>query len=264
MRVKVALKTDKIPMLYRHRMISLIKEALKKADREYKEFLYNNKITKPFTFNLSFPKNKEILEADIQIDSNFIVKDNVVIVKEGYLNLYVSSIDYRFLIGLVNGLKKLKTFNLSHEENMLVNGEKVVLEIVDMKMLNERHIQSRTVIFKTNSPILIEDKNDNPVIFSDKNFERELNEVTDRILRSEVVKGKGLYEPLKFEPIDMKKQVVKHTLKSFREKTGKPLMYLTGSSGVFKITGHPKDLEILYKIGIGNRTGQGFGMVEVL
>jgi CRISPR-associated endoribonuclease Cas6 len=41
-------------------------------------------------------------------------------------------------------------------------------------------------------------------------------------------------------------------------------MYLTGNTGIFKLSGHPKDLEILYKIGIGNRTGQGFGMVEVL
>ena len=105
---------------------------------------------------------------------------------------------------------------------------------------------------------------DKPVLFSDKRFEKELNEVTDRILRSETIKGKGLEKPLKFEPLKMNKQVVKHTLKAFREKTGKPIMYLTGNSGIFKLSGHPKDLEILYRIGIGNRTGQGFGMVEVL
>ncbi|MEJ5173151.1 MAG: CRISPR-associated endoribonuclease Cas6, partial [Hydrogenothermaceae bacterium] len=180
------------------------------------------------------------------------------------LSLYISSIDYRFLISLVNGLRKVKVFNLSNEENMLVNGEKIYLELVDIKVLKERPIQSKTVIFKTNSPIIIEDKNDNPVIFDDENFEKELNEVTNRIFMSDIVKGRGLSEPLKFEPINMKKQVIKHTLKSFREKTGKPVMYLTGSSGIFKLTGHPKDLEILYKIGIGNRTGQGFGMVEVI
>lgn len=33
-------------------------------------------------------------------------------------------------------------------------------------------------------------------------------------------------------------------------------------TGIFKLSGHPKD--ILYKIGIGNRTSQGFGIVEVL
>lgn len=264
MRIKITIQTNKLPIIYRHRIISLIKEALKKSDKDYKEFLYNNKITKPFCFNLVIPKKKEIKKETIQIDDKFQIEDLVFYFDNQPLNLYISAYDYRFIISLFNGLKRLKTFDFSYGNYSLVNGEKIKFYIKNVYSLNERPIKNDVIIFKTNSPIIIEDKEDNPVLFDDKNFESHLNEISNRILKSPHIKGKGLEKPLRFEPIKMQKQVVKHTLKDFREKTGKPIMYLTGNSGIFKLSGHPKDLEILYKIGIGNRTGQGFGMVEVL
>lgn len=264
MRIRIYIEAEVIPLLYRHRILSLIKEALSKSDSNYKEFLYNGKIAKPFTFNLVPPASKELKEVDIKIDDRFSIKDKAFYSNGSYFNLFVSSIDYRFIISLFNGLKRLKTFDFSFNESMLVDGKKVIFNIKNVAVLNERPITKDSIIMKTNSPILIEDKEDNPVLFTDENFEKELNEVTDRILASPHIKGKGLEKPLRFEPIKMNKQVVKHTLKSFREKAGKPVMYLTGNTGVFKLSGHPKDLEILYKIGIGNRTGQGFGMVEVI
>lgn len=69
---------------------------------------------------------------------------------------------------------------------------------------------------------------------------------------------------MEFIPVKLRKQVVKHTLKGFREKTGKPYMTLTCFEGCFKLKGDPRDLQMLYQIGIGLRTGQGFGMVEVI
>ena len=264
MRIRILIKTNKVPILYRHRVVSLFKEALKKSDEDYKKFLYNGKITKPFSFNLVLPPNRKPIKARIQIDENFSIEDTVFEIEEGYLSLFISALDYRFLISLFNGLKRLHTFDFSSDKNMLIDGEKIVWEIKKVSSLNEKPIKSNIVVFKTSSPIIVEDENDKPVLFSDKKFEYHLNEITDRILRSPHIKEKGLEEPLKFEPVKMNKQVIKHTLKDFREKTGKPIMYLTGNSGIFKLTGHTKDLEILYKIGIGNRTGQGFGMVEVL
>ncbi len=263
MRIKILIKANIIPFLYRHRVISLIKEALKKSDRDYKEFFYNQQITKPFSFNLVFPKEKQIKKALIQIDEKFTIEDNVVI-SDRYSSLFISSSDYRFIIALFNGLKRLSRFNFSSENNMLINGKKINWKIQKFVLLNERPITKNTVIFKTNSPIIVEDREDKPVLFNEERFERELNEVMNRILKSPHIKGKGLEEPLKFEPINMKKVVVKHTLRKFRELTGRPIMYLTGNSGVFKLSGHPEDLKILYKIGIGTKTGQGFGMVEVV
>lgn len=264
MRIKISIIVDKLPIIYRHRLVSLIKEALKRSDEDYKNFLYNGKITKPFSFNLVFPKEKQIKKEIIQIDNKFKIEDIVFYFNNQVLNLYISSTDYRFIISLVNGLKKIKRFNFSFDNNFFINGEKIHFQIKSLSVLNEKPIKSETVVFKTNSPIIIEDKKDNPIVFDNEKFEYYLNEITYRILKSPHIKGKGLEKPLKFEPIKMKKQVIKHTLKEFREKTGKPIMFLTGSSGIFKLSGHPKDLEILYKIGIGNRTGQGFGMVDTV
>ncbi|MBK3333112.1 CRISPR-associated endoribonuclease Cas6 [Persephonella atlantica] len=263
MRIKILIKSNKVPFLYRHRVVSLIKEALKKSDSDYKDFLYNNQITKPFSFNLVFPQKRQIQTAKIQIDENFEIEDKIVI-SDGYFSLFVSSIDYRFIIGLFNGLKRLKTFQFSSNTDMLVNGEKISWQIKNISVLNERPIKKETVIFKTNSPVIVEDRDDRPVLFNEERFEKELNEVMDRILKSPHIKGKGLEKPLRFKPLVMKKSIIKHTLKSFREHTGKPVMYLTGNSGVFKLSGHPEDLKILYEVGIGTKTGQGFGMVEVL
>jgi CRISPR-associated endoribonuclease Cas6 len=41
-------------------------------------------------------------------------------------------------------------------------------------------------------------------------------------------------------------------------------MTLTVNRGMFQVEGNPEDINYMLKIGIGNRTGQGFGMVEVV
>ncbi len=264
MRIKILIEAEAIPLLYRHRILSLIKEALEKGDASYKDFLYNSKTAKPFTFNLVPPITRSIEEKEIRIDDKFSVKDRVFYSKGSYFSLFVSSIDERFILSLFKGLKKMDSFQFSYNNYMIVDGKSITLRIKRIIMINEKDISKDSAVFKTSSPFLLEDKNDNPVLFYEKHFEKELNEITDKILSSSHIKGKGLEKPLKFEPIQMNKQVVKHTLRAFREKTNKPIMYLTANAGVFKLEGHPTDLDILYKIGIGNRTGQGFGMLELL
>ena len=82
-------------------------------------------------------------------------------------------------------------------------------------MLNERRILNNEVIFKTNSPILIEDLEENPVLPIESGieyFNEQFNAIQHRILKD--IRGDRL--------------------------------------------------KMLYQIGIGSRTGQGFGMVEVV
>ncbi|AEF19059.1 MULTISPECIES: CRISPR-associated endoribonuclease Cas6 [unclassified Hydrogenobaculum] len=264
MRVRIVLKTDEMPLLYRHRIISLIKEALMRSDKDYKEFLYDGKITKPFTFSLMFPRTKEFVNKKVIINRNFEIEDKVALIKDGFVSLFISSSDYRFMISLFTGLKKIGSFDFSYGDCMLVDGKSINLEVKSISVLNEKVINNNFAVFKTMSPIVLEDKDDKPIIFLDDNFEKELNEIMDRILRSQIIRGFGLKRHLEFEPIKMSKQVIKHTLKDFREKTGKPIMYITGNTGIFKLSGDAEDLNMLYKIGIGNRTGQGFGMLEIL
>jgi CRISPR-associated endoribonuclease Cas6 len=262
MRIRILLKVDEMPILYRHRIIALIKEALAKSDKDYKEFLYNGKVPKHFTFSLMFPSTTKFVNKKITIDRNFEIEDKVALV-DGYISLFVSSSDYKFMIHLTSGLRKMGTFDFSYGDHMLVDGEYIKLEVKSISVLNERTIRNDFAIFKTMSPIALESKDDDkPVTFLDGRFETELNETMDRILKS--IRQFGLKRRLRFENIKMSTKIIKHTLKDFREKTGKSIMYITGNTGIFKLTGDPDDLNTIYKIGIGNRTGQGFGMLEVV
>lgn len=262
MRIKILLLIPKLPILYRHRIMALIKEALRLSDEDYKNFLYPDKnshiskIVKPFSFSLFLPKTRTAKKEEFYIDENFKIEDTVFYFpKDSFASLVVSSLDYQFIINLYNGLLELKNFDF---------GNGINIKILKVLMLNEKKINNDNVILKTNSPINIEDKNSKPILpFGDTTyFQKEFNIIHDKILKD--IKGRGLNRELVFEPINLRKQVVKHTLKGFREKTGKPFMNFTCFDGVFKLTGDPEDLQILYQIGIGLRTGQGFGMVEIV
>ncbi|WP_457567108.1 CRISPR-associated endoribonuclease Cas6, partial [Desulfurobacterium sp.] len=195
MRFKVLIKTQKLPILYRHKVISLIKEALQLADYDYKKVLYDSKTPKSFTFNLSLPLGFVIKKEPLQIDEKFNPEEYPELrqmevfhlPEDAFLVLWINSPDYRFLISLYNGLQKLKVFDFSSENTMLVSGEKLKWEIKKIFAVEDRAVTSRKVILKTCSPILVE-KNINgkkkPVLFTDDDFEKELNFVMDKILKS--------------------------------------------------------------------------------
>ncbi|MFN3479505.1 MAG: CRISPR-associated endoribonuclease Cas6 [Thermodesulfovibrionales bacterium] len=272
MRLRITLEVPKLPILYRQRFIALIKEALSRSDPFYKESLYpedgeHTKKAKPFTFSLSFPLQKTICRERITIDKDVEIEDLVFYFpKNSHLSFYISSSDYQFIVNLYNGLLDMREFPFN---------EKIILRLNKVFMLNERSIKEDAVLFRTNSPVLIEDKDGEPLLPLDEDgrpllpsdrklqvFNEHFNAIHDRILKD--VRGHGLYRPMEFISSKLKKQVVKHTLKGFREKTGKPYMTLTCFVGCFKLKGDPRDLQMLYQIGIGLRTGQGFGMVETV
>ncbi|MEK7433015.1 MAG: CRISPR-associated endoribonuclease Cas6 [Cyanobacteriota bacterium] len=264
MRIKIKIKTSKLPQLYNHRFLALIKEAIKLGDPSYKDELYAKKNPRPFCFSIALPPKKEMKVEKLQIDKNFTIDANVFYFKDIYPLLTITSCDFAFLMNLHNGLIKLKKFRFSSDEDMLVNGEKIELELESSIAINRPEIKNNEIIFKTLSPILIQDSNDKPFLPNDEGFNDLFNEIHNRIFLNKNIKGEALYEKLEFIDINTKKQVVKHTISEFREKTKKPFMYLNCFIGTFKVKGHPKDLELLYNMGIGNRTSQGFGMVEVL
>lgn len=254
--------TSLIPMLHLQRIISLCKEALLRSNPDFKNKIYSQKIARSFTFSLVFPKDKIIKKGIVQIDKNFTIEDNIFELPGKTFNLFISSSDPEFIIYIYNGLRMLKTFNFSSDEDMVVNGRKVVFKIKKTSIINESEIKNNEIVFKTNSPFIIEDSDDKPVFPTSENFETHINLIQDKIFRS--LRGYGLKQKLEFMAVKLDKQVVKHTLKDFRDNTGKPFMYLTGFKGIFKLKGDPEDLDLLYKSGFGNKTSQGFGMLEVL
>jgi len=253
MRLKVSITTEKVPIVFRHRVLAFIKRVLQTYDEEYQNNLYNTKTPKTFTFNLVFDRSNQ-KEEEFSIDEDVKIKDKVFY-QDKPISLYISSNDYEFLINFINGVRRVQTFEFNKSDN-------IIWEIRKPDILKEKTIFNNEVTFQTNAPFVIETKDDKPVIFSDEYFQEELNGVMDKIFKT--LNGRGLKETLEFVPITMKTVIAKHTLKKFREQTKKPIMYITGNVGVFKLKGHPEDLQTIYQIGLGNRTGQGFGMLEVV
>jgi CRISPR-associated endoribonuclease Cas6 len=61
----------------------------------------------------------------------------------------------------------------------------------------------------------------------------------------------------------IKKRVVKLKLEGYRKETQKEYLKLPAYEGIFELEGHPEVLKKLYQKGLGQRTAEGFGMVEV-
>lgn len=248
MKAAFIFKTDRLPITYRTIFMSLIKEALKNQNEEYYNDMYfwngkKNKRPKPFTFAVRF--------------NNFHLEDDFISLNKD-LVLYVSSIDIEFLIRLYNGLidKHLYPYPLTSENK---------LDFVRSFLINEKEIKNDTVSFKTLSPILIErivEGDKKPILPSDDEFESELNKLVDKEIYT--MRGYGLKKELHFSPIKIKKEVIKHKINEFTERTSKKYMMLTGFSGTFTLQGDIDDLNYLYKAGIGFRRSEGMGYLEVI
>lgn len=259
MRLLFYLRCDKLPIIYRHRFVSLIKEALKRSDKSYKEILYGDsdktKIVKPFTFAVKLPSKRELKKELVSIDDGIEVEEDVFYFKGGgFVRFIVSSYDYNFLINLYNGMVNLKEFPLF---------DGISATLFKSHLLKEEKIEKDEVCLKTLSPILIEDKEGKPIIPSQDNLEKfnnELNQIEDRI-KKDLLKEK-LKKELQLIPLKIKKEKVKLSIRNHRKEN--PILSFTPFSGVFKLNGNSEDLNFLYQKGIGLRTSQGFGMVEVV
>lgn len=276
MRIKINLHVKRLPILYRHRFIALIKEALNLSDYNYKSLLYPEKTsvvskqTKPFTFSLYIPPGFNIKKEKFLLDQNLVMEETVFYpTKE--LSFFVSSSDHQFIVNLYNGLLAIKQLEIAEFVDDAGMKETEYMQISTVLLLNEQNINTEYVTFQTMSHISIEDRNDQPIeLFKNgsidpealKNFTYHMNAIQDR--RFKDLRGYGLKQPLVFVPQRISKKVVKHTLKDFRDQTGKPFMMLTTYHGTFILKGDPEDLQLTYQVGLGLRTGQGFGMLEVV
>ncbi|MGJ7035060.1 CRISPR-associated endoribonuclease Cas6 [Anoxybacillus eryuanensis] len=237
MRIICSFQVKKIPVHYRMVIVSILKESIRASSEEYYEQLYAQaNVTKPFVFS-PFLKNFRFKGDEIELDE---------------LRVIISSPDYEFLLHVYNGLQSRKKFEYKGYElirKKIVTGD-------------EKKITSSTVVFRTLSPLLIEDENKVPIAPDDPNYEKHINYLADTILCE--YRGKGLYKPLEIRPIQFKKMVIKESNRQFAEKYGEGKhLYFTAYHGLFKVSGDPVDLQLLYQLGLSKRRNQGFGMLEV-
>lgn len=234
MRFAVTYKVDRIPLHYRMKVYSLIKEAIKNEDESYYKtlFIKNKNEIKPFSF-ATYLKDFKISSDCIQL-------------KE--ITITVSS-EMEFAVFAFNGLKQLKTYEI----------DGVTWEQKNIQILKEAIIRTNSVYMKTLSPILVEDRKGNPLSPVDEQYEKELNYFAN--LQIERAANRKLYQPLQFTPINMKKVVIKESNRFYKKERQNSSLFFTAYKGSFKLAGHPEDLQILYKLGIGKRTTY-FGLLK--
>ncbi len=253
MKISITIKSSKLPIIYRHRFVSLIKTALKYADVEYMKSLYpedrHYKVTKPFTFAVLLPRAKKVVKEDFELDGYGHIADTVFYFDKP-LNFIVSSADLYFGTMLMLGLNDVRIFDFSKD---------IKFEIQEVNLLKEKKIKTDFVLVKTLSPLSVEDESNNPVVEDFEKISFCLTEIQGR--KFSALFGRSLYEPLRIEPLKSSTVIVKHAISGFKEK---PYMLVTCHTGKFVLRGHPDDLNLIQQAGLGLRTGQGFGMLNVI
>ncbi|MDA3129375.1 CRISPR-associated endoribonuclease Cas6 [Aliibacillus thermotolerans] len=237
MRLRATFKIVDEQLEYGYQMgvVSLIKEALKRSSESYFKRLYEKDHTpKPFCF-------ATFLHEPVFHSNNVSAKK---------ISITISSFDHEFLLHFHNGLVKL---NEHSYKNSIWTKERI-------QLLSEKEITSSTVTFRTLSPLLIEDKNGNPLSPQDTTYEREINYYAS--LTAKEFLGRTLYAPLKVKNHRMKKTVVKMTNSKW-EKHNDGFLYFTGYRGLIRLDGRPEDLNMIYQIGLSKRRSQSFGLLDV-
>jgi len=233
MRLQVKLSTDRFPLQYRMMIVSLVKEALKASDEAYFQKIYqSNQANRPFSFG--------VYVHDYELDA-------AVFHVKGYVALNIASPDSEFMLHFYNGMMSVKEFKYKG----------FTLKRMKVQMESNPLIDRNQVYFKTLSPLLIQDKNKRPLHPQEDSYREELNYISHVALQG--YRGYGLLQPLEFTAKNMKKTVVKENIHS-----GDETLFFTGYQGVFSLKGHPEDLKVLSEFGIGFRSSQGFGAVEVI
>ncbi|MGG4036354.1 CRISPR-associated endoribonuclease Cas6 [Paenibacillus cisolokensis] len=231
---------DKLPTAYRLMMVSIIKQCLRIADDStYKKYYEYNR-PKPFVFSV-FLQDYKFGASEILLSG---------------FRLNLSSSDYDFIVPFLNGLQRTTQFQYkgySVRRGLIRYGREV-------------RIRSSRIIVTTNSPILVEDENHTPLEPGSETYNAHLNRIADRISVS--LRGRALDRELRMEPISVKKAVIKEKNEAFTQaadvgKTSGEYLFFTAYKGKFLLEGHPQDLQWLLETGIGLRSSQGFGHIQL-
>lgn len=233
MRFTVSFKAQEIPLGYRMMMVSIIKEALITADKQYYQDFFENKKDKMKPFSSAvFLRNFKMHNKTIKLDE---------------LDFTISSPDQEFMLRLYNGLIQLKQ----------IQYQGFKLQRKKIRPIQEKVIRSNSVLFRTFSPILIENKEGKPIAPYDSSYKENVNYFADLILTN--YRGKGLKKELDVRVGKMNKQVIKERLQEDKDN----YLFFTAYKGLLLISGDPTDLQLLYQLGLSKRKSQGFGLIEV-
>lgn len=237
MRLSCIFKVSELPVGYRMGIVSIIKECLRLSDEMYFKQIYGNQLrTKPFVFAPYL--------VNFRINGDRFLLDQ--------LRVTFSSPDHEFLLHFYNGLQQKKQF--VYKDNKLIRQT--------VHMLSESTINESSIVFRTQSPLLVEDQEGKPLAPTSPEYNFHFSYLANMILYE--YRGQGLLTPLIIEPLCMKKVVIKETNHDFEARFGEAkYLFYTGYQGLFRLIGDPTDLQLLYQLGISKRRNQGFGLFRI-
>jgi len=222
-----------IPLDYRKGFMSLIKESLKDSSSEEFKRVYGKRAGRNIVFNCCFGK-------DMRIDKK---RENIVLNSPTFL-FELSSPDTKLIAMIYNGLRKNREYAIFDSKIKLKD-----ITPVNTLIRSKDRIRVRSVC-----PILVKSSPDSGsryLLPGEESFYGCLNhfcKVRYEEFFSEEFKGS-----VELLPLELKRVVVKHTG-----------TYHTGFKGIFELSSSSKMLQFLYDAGIGIRTSQGFGMLELI
>ncbi len=239
MRFKMVFTLSKpeLDIEYRKAFLSLLKSCFQQASPNVYEKLYcEGTPMKPFTFGVFLPK--PVFKGDVIALGS----------KEITLNFstYLTELGIYFYNSLVRRRIAIDPFPLQRGNEMKVGR---------ITLLREKKIMSNEAVFKTLSPFLIRRhlKEENRDEYLKKDNEGFISMVEDNI--AVMVEGLlGSKERVEFMPVMLKEGIPIRHYGTF----------VDGITGIFKLTGNPEILDFIYKVGIGSRRSEGFGLLELV
>jgi CRISPR-associated endoribonuclease Cas6 len=237
MRMKMVFKLERpeLDIQYRRAFLSLLKKSFKQASEAVYQKLYENGTAmKPFTFGVFLPQPE--------------FRENMVVLRSREITLNFSTSETELGIYFYNSLVRNRFIPFP-----LANGNSLSLQRVHLQ--REHPIRSSGMVFKTLTPFLVRVHQKGPgddryLTKEDEDFVSQLQWGIQRM--TEVLMGQK--ETVTVEPVKFGKEIL---IMHYGQ-------YVTGNKGIIKLTGKPGVLDFIYKVGLGSRRSEGFGLLEVV
>lgn len=223
----------------RSSFISFIKKAFERSNPSLYKELFDTKRTKPYVFSPYF--GKEFKEG--RIGKN--------------ISMIFSSGDPTIVSNLWNGILKLK-----QKGDDCLNISNTTYHLTNIILLPLKKIKKSEVIFKTIGISVLTDPHENADEFNKwyvtpNNLER-FNEVLKERVQERLEHIKGIKKRVRIELVKIEGKKIEETIVPHYNG------YVKGFRGEFLLKGTPQILQFLYDFGFGVRTGQGFGLLEIV
>ncbi|MEO0290630.1 MAG: CRISPR-associated endoribonuclease Cas6 [candidate division WOR-3 bacterium] len=231
---------------YRRYFISFIKKVFEKSGK-FDEF-YSSKRLKPFAFSVFLGNQFELIEES---------EDEKIKVNPPF-NMIFSTGDFEIFSIFYNGLLDIK------KENSGITLKNKIFQIKDISLNKIVKINEDSAVFKTVGICILTDPEENSenfdkwfIVPSEKNIEKFNQVLEKRMLKK--------YEMINQKKIETKIELIPLKGESIKEIYVKHYGgYLKGFKGVFTLKSDPCMLQFIYDYGLGVRTGQGFGLLEIV